>query len=110
MAKYEKVFNGDFDTVLEQLDKEILGRSATASFEEGSNFYMGGVRCAVRVYERYSVVGSNRLSLTLTLIGDGASIHLVAMTSGGSSGMFFNVIRWGEDAFLDTIRDVLDAL
>lgn len=110
MAKYEKIFYGDMDQVLDRLDKAILFGSVSASFEAGSDYYEGSVRCVVRVYERYSMIGSNRLSLTLTMTGENGCNHLVAIASGGSSAVFFKINRWGEDAFLDVIRDELDSL
>ena len=65
-------------------------------------------RCSVRVFERYSFLGSNRVSLSVTLFqGADGITHLSAVTSGGSQAMFFKINTWGEDAFLDKLRDVL---
>ena len=36
----------------------------SASFEDESYVQRAGVRCCVRVYERYSMAGGNRLSMT----------------------------------------------
>ena len=74
MAKYEYRFHGNFDTALDRLHQGILSGSVTASFEDGSDYSAGGVRCAVRVYERYSLAGGNRLSLTLMLLGAGGGV------------------------------------
>ena len=71
MAKYERAFTGDFDTVLEKLHDGILNGSASASYEDGSDYCAGDFRCAVRVYERYSWTGGNRVSMNLTLAGRG---------------------------------------
>ena len=110
MAKYERAFTGDFDTVLEQLHDGILNGSASASYEDGSDYCAGDFRCAVRVYERYSWTGGNRVSMSLTLAGRGRDLFLSAITSGGSQAMFFKVNTWGEEAFLDTIRKTADRL
>ena len=64
MAKYERAFTGDFDTVLEKLHDGILNGSASASYEDGSDYCAGDFRCAVRVYERYSWTGGNRVFWT----------------------------------------------
>lgn len=106
MAKYEYKFRGDFHTALSRLNSGILGGSVTASFEEGSDYAAGGVRCAVRVYERYSMAGGNRLSLTLTLIGQGDELFLSAIAAGGSQGMFLKFNTFGEEAFLDKVREL----
>lgn len=110
MAKYEYKFRGDFDTVLSRLHSGILGGSITASFEDGSDYAAGGARCAVRVYERYSMAGGNRLSLTLTLMGLGEELFLSAITAGGSQGMFLKFNTFGEEAFLDRVRELAQQL
>ena len=110
MAKYERAFTGDFDTVLEKLHDGVLNGSASASYEDGSDYCAGDFRCAVRVYERYSWTGGNRVSMDLTLVGRGRELFLSAITSGGSQAMFFKVNTFGEEAFLDTIRKTVDRL
>lgn len=110
VAKYEYRFQGDFDRSLRLLHDGILGGSVTASYEEGSDCSMGGVRCAVRVYERYSAGGGNRLSLTVTLMGQGRDLFLSAIAAGGSQGMFLKFNTWGEEAFLDKVRELAGTL
>ncbi len=104
MAKYEKYFTANFDSVLSQLHDTIMNGSMSASYEDGSNWTNGGVRCAVRVYERYSIIGSNRVSMNLTLIGNGNNLFLSAITSGGSQAVLFKVNSWGEESFLECIE------
>lgn len=106
MAKFEYKFQGDFYTALRKLHNEILSGSITASYEEGSDYTAGNVRCAVRVYERYSMGGGNRLSLTVTLLGEGTNLFLSVITAGGSQGIFLKINTWGEDAFLDKVREI----
>ena len=67
MAKYEKRLRGDFQAFLDYLVDGVLNGSASASFEDGSDWEASGVRCAVRVFERYSWTGGNRVSMNLTL-------------------------------------------
>ena len=110
MAKYERAFSGDFDSALSQLEQAVLNGSASASYEDGSDYRSGDFRCAVRVYERYSWSGGNRVSMSMTLAGRGDELFLSAITSGGSQAMFFKVNTWGEEAFLDTLLDVLQHL
>ncbi len=81
-----------------------------ASFEDGSDYTSGNVRCAVRVYERYSVAGGNRLSLTPTMMGTENSLFLSAIVAGGSQGIFFKFNTFGEEAFLDKVRKLAEEL
>ena len=110
MAKYERRFRGNFDTVLNQLHRKILNGSISASYEDGSDYTAGGVRCAVRVYERYSFAGGNRLSASVTLAGEGDTLFLSVITAGGSQGVFLKINTWGEGAFLDAIREIAEQL
>ena len=64
----------------------------------------------MRVYERYSYFGGNRVSLSVTLVGRGEELFLSAITSGGSQAMFFKVNTWGEESFLDALEEVVDRL
>ena len=57
MAKYETRLRGDFDETLRYLHDGILDKSASASYEDESCVQFAGVRCCVRVYERYSWSG-----------------------------------------------------
>ena len=104
MAKYERYFQGDFDTVLERIHNGILSGSFSASYEDGSDV----ARCAVRVYERYSAMGGNRVSLNVMLTGVGEELFLSAITSGGSQAMFFKINTFGEEAFLDCLREIAE--
>ena len=110
MAKYECRLTGDFDRVLAYLHNGILEGSVSASYENGSDYIAGEVRCAVRVYERFSYAGSNRVSLNLTLVGKGEELFLSAITSGGSQAMFWKVNTWGEEAFLDKLVELAGEL
>lgn len=67
MAKLEHTLNGNFNQWLSRIEDGILNGSMSASLEESSDFRSGDARCSVRVFERYSYSGSNRVSLSVTL-------------------------------------------
>ena len=104
MAKFECILRGDYDQALRYFHEGILNGSMSVSFEEESYFQSFGVRVTVRVYERYSMTGGNRLSMTLTLVGDGEKLYLSGITAGGSQGVWLKINTWGEEAFLDILR------
>jgi hypothetical protein len=108
MAKYESKLQGDFNDFLESLEHGIMRGSASASFEDGSDYDSNGIRCAVRVFERYSMIGSNRVSLSVTLIGNGDDLFVSAITSGGSQAVFFKINTLGEGSFLQRAIDVIE--
>jgi len=108
MAKYERRLSGDFNSLLETLDKGIMSGSISASYQGGSDFSIGDVRCAVRVYERYSIIGSNRLAANITLVGNGNDLFLSVISSGGSQAVFFKINTFGESAFTDRIATIVE--
>lgn len=108
MAKLEQTIRGDYNQILNRIESGIVNSSMSASLEDSSDFYSNGARCSVRVFERYSWLGSNRVSLSVTLFqcGDEA-VHLSAITAGGSQALFFKINTFGEEAFLDKLRELL---
>lgn len=108
MAKIERVMQRDFRQLLAMIENGIVNGSVSASLEEASDFHDGDARCSVRVFERYSWTGSNRVSLSVTLFqnGDGP-VHLSAIATGGSQALFFKVNTWGEEAFLEKLEQLL---
>jgi hypothetical protein len=106
MAKLEYRFRGDFQALLRAIDDGIMS-GVSSSYEDGSNWSMGDVRCAVRVYERYSVFGANRVSLNVTVVADGNDLFVSAITSGGSQAVLFKVNTIGESTFLGVLDDII---
>lgn len=109
MAKIERELSGDFDMILNAVHSAVMGGSLSASLEESSDFYEGNARCSVRVYERYSWFGGNRLSMSVTLFEANRIVHISAATTGGSQALFIKINTLGERAFLETVRNTIDA-
>ena len=102
MAKLEQTVSGDFYELLRKIENGIQNSSMSASLEEFSDFE------SVRVFERYSYVGDNRVSLNVTLFQNGSGpIQLSAIAAGGSQAMLFKINTWGEEAFLDKLKELL---
>ena len=108
MAKYTKTLTGDFKRLLAVIQQGVLGGSISASLEDSADYDVGGVQVAVRVFERYSWLGSNRVSLSVTLVGHDNNLFVTAITSGGSQAVFFKINTWGEGAFLDKFAAIVD--
>ncbi len=108
MAKLEQTLYGSFNEIVDRIEEGIKNGSISASLEDWSDFYDGDARCSVRVFERYSYLGGNRVSMNVTLFQVGSGpIHLSAITSGGSQAVFFKINTFGEEAFLDKLRELL---
>jgi hypothetical protein len=108
MAKYVCDLNGNFDELLNTINAGVLNGSISANFEDGSDCIINDVRCAVRVYERYSILGKNRVSMNITLIGYGDKLTLTAITSGGSQAVFLKINIIGEESFLYNVKEIVE--
>lgn len=109
MAKLERSINGNMNELLNRIESGILNGSMSASLEDASDFESGTARCSVRVFERYSCAGSNRVILSVTLFQNGDEpIQLSAITAGGSQAVFFKINTLGEESFLEKLIKLLD--
>ena len=107
MAKLEKTLNESFESVLRRVDDAVM-HSISATLEDSCDWRTADARCSVRVYERYSYMGSNRVSMNVTLFQTGnGPVKVCAITSGGSQAMFFKINTWGEESFLETLNNAL---
>lgn len=109
MPKYEKTLFGDLNSFVEHLDSAILSGSMTASLEDSSYTTIGQAAVAVRVYERFSAWGQNRVSLNVTVVGWGSQLYVSAITSGGTDALFWKFMPIGEETFLDKAVDAIEA-
>lgn len=109
MAKFEKsIYSLGFDELTDIILRAVRKGSATSTMEDRSDFFSGGARCRVMVFERYSMAGKNRVSMTVTLFqGDQGPIHVSAITAGGSTGLFMKWNTIGEQTFLSTLTPLL---
>ena len=107
MAKFETTLFGEFDDILEKIQKGILGSSVSATLEDSSDFCEENSRCSVRVFERYSTFGGNRVSMTVVLFQNNGAIKISAITAGGSQAVFMKVNTFGEEAFLKKLKEIV---
>ena len=108
MAKYEKILKGNFNVILSTIENGILNGSFSATLEERSDFVCNGARCSVRVFERYSWLGGNRVSLSVTLFQNDDRIFISAVSSGGSQAVLLKLNTFGEEAFLDKLKEIIE--
>jgi hypothetical protein len=107
MGSYEQQLRGDAEALVAHLDHEILRGSVSAKVEDGSDHSLGDARMLVRVYERYSAFGGNRVSLNISILAVAGQLAVTAISSGGSQAVFFKVNTVGESNFLAKAVDAL---
>ncbi len=108
MAKYERSFKGNYRDFVGELHNHISSGSVSVTYEDGSDITMGDVNIAMRVYERYSMTGGNRVSLNTTIVSQGDNITVTAISAGGSQALFFKFNTFGEKAFLNIAIDGIE--
>lgn len=108
MAKREWRLQGDFRGLVLAIEEGIKRGSVSASLEDGSDYSTEQVQVAVRVFERYSWLGSNRVSMNVTVVGNASQLFVTGITSGGSQAVFFKINTFGESAFLDKLAAIVD--
>jgi hypothetical protein len=100
VAKYERQLTGDVDELIAHVDQAIPMTSSTGQIESAGDYTIGDARMVVRVYERYSAMGGNRVSLSVSVLAVGEQLEVCAITSGGSQAMFWKMNTFGEESFL----------
>ena len=108
MAKLEQTLYGSFNEIVDRIEEGIKNGSISASLEDWSDFYDGDARCSVRVFERYSYLGGNRVSMNVTLVGNDRDLFFSAITSGGSQAVFFKLNTLGEESFLEKLVPIVE--
>ncbi len=107
MAKVERIVQGDFDMILNQLDEDIMNNALSMNLVDQSDYVNENMKVAVRVYDKYFMRNSSRASLSVTVVDNGVEIYISAIGAGGGSGAIFN-FSWGaESSLTDVVENSL---
>jgi|SRR3954465_1868087 hypothetical protein len=109
MARFQTSLTGDPKALVAHLDAAILGGSVTADRDEATEQRIGDAGMMVLVYERYSAMGGNRLSLTVSILAVGQELAVTMVSAGGSQALFFKINTFGEGTFLNKGRQALES-
>ena len=99
---------GSADALVAHLDGAITGSSVSASVEHRAELRAGDARMLLRTYERYSMTGGNRVTLSVSILAVGEQLEVALTTSGGSQAVFFKINIFGEEAFMAKAKEALD--
>ncbi|MBZ5738890.1 DUF6054 family protein [Nocardioides mangrovi] len=101
MAHYDVRLTGDPDDFIAHFDQAITTTSVTASREHTVDHRIGDARMLVGNYERFSAMGSSRVSLSISVLAVGSEMAVSLVSSGGSQAMFLKLNTFGEESFLE---------
>ena len=110
MAKYEKTIIGQFEEVVNRLQKDIGNSGISMNLVDESNYTSGDTNIAVRVYDKYFMRNGNRASLSLTVVGHGNNIFVSAIGAGGGQGVFFNFSLGAEDSMVAIVENSIERM
>ena len=109
MARFQTTLTGDPQALVAHLDEAILGGSLTADREEATAQRIGDAQMMVLVYERFSAIGGNRVSLSVSILAVGRQLAVTMVGAGGSHALFFKVNNFSDGAFLTKGRRALES-
>jgi hypothetical protein len=110
MAKYETRLTGNFDQLVNRLSEEIMGSAASMNLVDQTDYQLGDMKIAVRVYDKYYMRNGNRTSLNVTMVGHGEELFLTAIGSGGGQGVLFNSSWGAEEDIVDLVQSIVGQL
>lgn len=105
MPKYTYKTTGGFKTFVEVVKRTAENISSSTTFEDEHWFSNNTVLLS---FERYSMVGSNRVNLSITITETESGIELAAIPSGGSQAVFFKINTMGESSFLNEFAHCIE--
>lgn len=105
MAKYEKTIKGQFESVVEHLNQDILDSGISMNLVDESSFAFGDTKVAVMVYDKYFMRNGSRASLSLTVVSNGDEIFISAIGAGGGQGVIFNFSLGAEDEMVAVVEE-----
>lgn len=96
-------FARDLDGRVSRIEGGILNGVISAILENNSDKSWRDIR----VFERYSFWGENRVSLNVTLYQENRLIYLFAITRAAVRRILFKVNIFSEEAFLNKLKEIL---
>ncbi len=108
MAKYTTTVGGSLNELVTYIKYNESRLGSKITLEEEITGTADSVKYWVGTYERYAVLGENRVSLNVMLIEYSEGVKVIATASGGSQAAFFKINHWSEDNFLNDFVSIIE--
>ena len=108
MAKYTDHLQGDFRKIVDFIHEDLWQQSASISLEESYQTTAGDRRVEQRAYERFSMMGGNRASLSVLFVETEDGADVCGIATGGSQAVLWKINTFGETAFLETLESAVN--
>ena len=107
MSMQSYTVRGDISRVAAAINSGFCSSGLSCELVDEADRRMNGVRIKTLVFEKYMWRVSNRVSLTVTLCGDGEIVTVDAIGSGAGQGAFL-FFTWGaEDDLVSKVGQIL---
>ncbi len=107
MASLSMAGTGNAANIAELLAHEIQGSGMSVQMVDSIYRPVADGGVCIMVFEKYYWRASNRASLTVVVSGEGGSVYVDAIGSGGGQGPLFK-FSWGaEEDFVGLVADIL---
>lgn len=110
VAKYVDQIPGDIDEFTSYFEKAILERKLFSTVKHQFRTKVNDVCCSVQVFEGYTFLGGNWLTMNVTAIEYGGQLKVAVMTSGGSNALFFKNSSLGVDAEIKMLKEAKEII
>lgn len=109
MAKYEAAVLCGMDELVTYVELCLGSGRAPAVLRESSELRCGGLRCCIRVYERFDFPSLEQAAVSLIFVEDGSRVHVTAIATGQQScfGRENNLKNYSEPYFIALIKGLL---
>jgi len=108
MASISMSGRGNAESIATMLSGEIQNSGLSCELLHSINRTVERNFVYIMVFEKYYMRSSNRASLTVVVTGDGESVCVDAIGSGGGQGAIFK-FSWGaEENFIGTVERILE--
>ena len=109
MAKYTTTVGGTLNELVTYIKHNEPRLGSTITLEEEMTGTADSVNYWIGTFERYAVIGQNRVSLNVVLLEYSGGVKVIATASGGSQAAFVKINTWSEGNFLNAFADVINS-
>lgn len=107
---YKREVNKDINEVSHKIQEAFANMNLSSSLEDSVKEVVDSKLVELMIFERFSMFGSNRVSLSVMLIGDAYTTKIFMKASGGSQGALLKINTFSESSFLNKAIKKLDSI
>lgn len=108
MSKYSGYVKLSVDEIVVVVRNAILNETITGSLEDEHITWVGGKKVYTQVFEKYSMAGGNRMSLTINYYEQDGCTEVMAIATGASQGAFLKLNFFSENWLISDFINIIE--